>query len=146
MEDLDYSLVPEEVWKKFVTWYGLEESSRAICRKVVEHGLYVKHCKVEVYLVEFKLALHPDVNAFQTKKFSRADTVGELIDGNATCVYVHVNLDPLYKVMIDCLCWVNVRGGALAPALYILEQSTLVVMLSHNPILISRINNGIIYS
>ena len=76
MEDLDYSLVPEEVWKKFVAWYGLEESSRAICRKVVEHGLYVKHCKVEVYLVEFKLALHPDVNAFKTKKFSRADTVG----------------------------------------------------------------------
>ena len=77
MEDLDYSLVPEEVWKKFVAWYGLEESSKAIPRKVVEHGLYVKHCKVEVYLVEFKLALHPDVNAYQTKKFSRADTVGE---------------------------------------------------------------------
>ena len=77
IKDLDYSLVPEEVWKKFVAWYGLEESSKAIPRKVVEHGLYVKHCKVEVYLMEFKLALHPDVNAYQTKKFSRADTVGE---------------------------------------------------------------------
>ena len=76
-EDLDYSLVPEEVWKKFVAWYGLEKSSKPILRKVVEHGLYIKHCKVEVYLVEFKLALHPDVKTYQTKKFSRADTVGE---------------------------------------------------------------------
>ena len=77
MEDLDYSLLPEEVWKKFVSWYGIEESSRPIPRRVVEHGLYVKHCKVEVYLVEFKLALHPDVDTTKAKKFSRADTVGE---------------------------------------------------------------------
>ena len=77
MEDLDYSLVPEEGWKKFVSWYGIEEASRPIPRYVVEHGLYVKHCKVEVYLVEFKLALHPDVDSYVTKKFSRADTVGE---------------------------------------------------------------------
>jgi len=76
-EDLDYSLVPEEVWKKFVAWYGLEKSSKPIPRKVVEHGLYVKHCIVEVYLVEFKLVLYPDVKTYQTKKFSRADTVGE---------------------------------------------------------------------
>ena len=77
MEDLDYSLVPEEVWKKFVAWYGLEESSKAIPRKMVEQGLYIKYCKVEVYLMEFKLALHPNVNIYQTRKFSRANTVGE---------------------------------------------------------------------
>ena len=80
MEDLDYSLVPEEVWKKFTSWYGIEESSRVISRRVVEHGLYVKHCKVEVYLVEFKLALHPDIDSVVTKKFSRADNVGESPD------------------------------------------------------------------
>ena len=77
MEDLDYSLMPEEVWKKFVSWYGIKESSKPIPRYVVEHGMYVKHCKVEVYLVEFKLALHPEVDSTVTKKFSREDTVGE---------------------------------------------------------------------
>ena len=77
MEDLDYSLVPEEVWKKFVSWYGIEEASQLIPCHVVEHGLYMKHYKVEVYLVEFKLALHPDVDSCVTKKFSRADTFGE---------------------------------------------------------------------
>ena len=77
MEDLDYSLVSEEVWKKFISWYGIEESSRPISRRVIEHGLYVKHPKVEVYFVEFKLALHPYVNAFESKNFSREDTVGE---------------------------------------------------------------------
>ena len=79
MEDLDYALLPKEVWKKFVSWYGIEESSRQIPRRVVEHGLYVRHLKVEVYLMEFKLALHPDVDSVKSKKFSRADTVGECI-------------------------------------------------------------------
>ena len=78
MEDLDYSLVPEEVWKKFVLWYGIEESSHPIPRRVVEHGLYVKHCKVEVYFVKLRLALHPDVDTYEVKNLSRADTVGEL--------------------------------------------------------------------
>ena len=79
MEDKDYALVPEEVWKKLVLWYGIEESSRPISRHVVEYGLYVKHCKVEVYFVEFKLALHPDVDTIEAKEFSRLDTVGELL-------------------------------------------------------------------
>ena len=78
MEDLDYYLVPEEVWRKFVSWYGIEESSRPIPRYVMEHGVHVKHCRVEVYLKEFKLALHPEVDSVISKKFSGADTVGEL--------------------------------------------------------------------
>ena len=78
MEDLDYSLVPEEVWRKFVSWYGIKDTSRPIPRHVVVHGLYVKHCKVEVYLVEFRLALHPEVDSTVTKRFSKEDTVSEL--------------------------------------------------------------------
>ena len=78
IEDIDYSLVPEEVWRKFASWYGIEKLSQPIPRRVVEWGLYVKYCKVEVYLVEFKLALHPEVNSVVTKKFSRVDNVGEL--------------------------------------------------------------------
>ena len=45
-------------------------------RKVVEHGLYMKHCKVEVYLMDFKLSLHPNYETISTKSFSRGDTVG----------------------------------------------------------------------
>ena len=45
MEDLDCSLVPEEVWKKFVSWYGIQEASQPIPRCVVEYGLHVKHSK-----------------------------------------------------------------------------------------------------
>ena len=44
----------------------------------MEHGLYVKHCKVEVYLLEFKLSLHPKLNESVNKSFSRADTIGTL--------------------------------------------------------------------
>jgi len=93
MEDLDYFLVPEEVWKKFVSWYGIEDISQPIPRQVLEHGLYVKHCKVEVYLVEFKLALHPEVDSFVTKKFSRADPVGEF-----QTLYCEMNIESI------CIC------------------------------------------
>ena len=44
----------------------------------MEHGLYMKHWKVEVYLLEFKLSLHPKLNEPVTKSFSRADTIGTL--------------------------------------------------------------------
>ena len=44
----------------------------------MEHGLYMKHCKVEVYLLEFKLFLHPKLNEPVNKSFSRADTIGTL--------------------------------------------------------------------
>ena len=46
-------------------------------RYVVEYGTYVKHLKVEVYLIEFKLCVHPNVNDAKTLFFSRADNIGE---------------------------------------------------------------------
>ena len=97
MEELDYSLLPEAAWNKLTAWYGLSQGSRPInryvrpsilpgsyellvcvcaCRKVVEHGLYMKHCKVEVYLLEFKLCLHPKLNEPVNMTFSRAETIG----------------------------------------------------------------------
>ena len=101
MEELDYSLLPEAAWNKLTAWYGLSQGSRPInryirpsslpglhellvcvcvcvCRKVVEHGLYMKHCKVEVYLLKFKVCLHPKLNEPVNKSFSRADTIGTL--------------------------------------------------------------------
>ena len=52
-----------------------------LCRKVVEYGLYMKHCKVEVYLMDFKLCQQSQLNETISRQFSRATTVGE-------CVYV----------------------------------------------------------
>ena len=77
MEELDYSLVPEEGWMKLVEWYGMAPDSRPIARKVVEYGLYMKHCKVEVYLLEIKLSVYPNLTEHIIKEFSRADTVGK---------------------------------------------------------------------
>ena len=44
-------------------------------RTVVEYGLYMKHSKVEVYLLNFKLCIHPKLNEHIIKSFSRADTI-----------------------------------------------------------------------
>ena len=44
----------------------------------------MKHCKVEVYLLEFKLSLHSQPNEVKTKQFSRASSVGR---SEGTCTW-----------------------------------------------------------
>ncbi len=46
-------------------------------RRVVKYGLYMRHCTVEVYLMEFKLCVHPNLDAIKKREFSRSNTVGE---------------------------------------------------------------------
>ncbi|XP_042898820.1 ubiquitin carboxyl-terminal hydrolase 4 isoform X2 [Parasteatoda tepidariorum] len=76
IDELDYVLVPEEAWEKLVEWYGIVEGQQPIVRKVVEYGMFVKHCKVEVYLLEFKLCSNSDLEHIISKKFSKSDTIG----------------------------------------------------------------------
>lgn len=77
IDGLDYNLVPEEAWHKLVSWYGISSDQQSLQRKVVEHGMYVKSCKVEVYLMEFKLSRHSDPQNLVTRKFSKGDIIGE---------------------------------------------------------------------
>lgn len=44
--------------------------------QVVEQGMFVKHCKVEVYLTELKLCENGNMNNVVTRRFSKADTIG----------------------------------------------------------------------
>ncbi|XP_068442331.1 ubiquitin carboxyl-terminal hydrolase 15-like isoform X8 [Clinocottus analis] len=75
IDELDYILVPTEGWNKLVSWYGLTENQEPIARKVVEQGMFVKHCKVEVYLTELKLCEDSNMDNLITRRFSKADTI-----------------------------------------------------------------------
>ncbi|XP_062374035.1 ubiquitin carboxyl-terminal hydrolase 15-like isoform X2 [Sardina pilchardus] len=75
IDELDYILVPTEGWNKLVSWYGLTEAQEPIARKVVEQGMFVKHCKVEVYLTELKLCEDGNMENVVTRRFSKADTI-----------------------------------------------------------------------
>ncbi|XP_041744119.1 ubiquitin carboxyl-terminal hydrolase 4-like [Coregonus clupeaformis] len=75
IDELDYVLVPTEAWNKLVCWYGCLEGQRPIVRKVVEHGMFVKHCKVEVYLLELNLCENDNMDNVVTRHFSKADTI-----------------------------------------------------------------------
>ncbi|XP_034019711.1 ubiquitin carboxyl-terminal hydrolase 15-like isoform X5 [Thalassophryne amazonica] len=75
IDELDYILVPTEGWNKLVSWYGLTEGQEPIARKVVEQGMFVKHCKVEVYLTELKLCEDSNIDNVITRRFSKADTI-----------------------------------------------------------------------
>lgn len=75
IDELDYVLVPQEAWDLLSSWYGTANGQQPIARKVVEYGMFVKHCKVEVYLMEFKLCQNSDLEHCVSRKFSKADTV-----------------------------------------------------------------------
>ncbi|XP_058047153.1 ubiquitin carboxyl-terminal hydrolase 15 isoform X2 [Ahaetulla prasina] len=75
IDELDYILLPTEGWNKLVSWYTLLEGQEPIARKVVEQGMFVKHCKVEVYLTELKLCENGNMNNVVTRRFSKADTI-----------------------------------------------------------------------
>uniref|UniRef100_A0A8C5HXC8 Ubiquitin carboxyl-terminal hydrolase n=1 Tax=Gouania willdenowi TaxID=441366 RepID=A0A8C5HXC8_GOUWI len=75
IDELDYILVPTEGWNKLVSWYGLMQGQEPIARKVVEQGMFVKHCKVEVYLTELKLCEDSNMDNVITRRFSKADTI-----------------------------------------------------------------------
>ena len=45
---------------------------------MVEYGIYMKHCKVEIYLLELKLSQYPYLNSTKPRSFCRGDTVGYL--------------------------------------------------------------------
>ncbi|XP_076870484.1 ubiquitin carboxyl-terminal hydrolase 4 [Brachyhypopomus gauderio] len=75
IDELDYVLVPTDAWNKLLSWYGCLEGQRPIVRKVVEHGMFVKHCKVEVYLLELNLCENDNMDNVVTRHFSKADTI-----------------------------------------------------------------------
>ena len=75
IDELDYTLVPEEAWTLLVEWFGIVEDQEPVRRKVVEHGMFVKHCKVEVYFIEFQLAENSNLEDTRKKKFSKSDTL-----------------------------------------------------------------------
>uniref|UniRef100_A0A8B9PG58 Ubiquitin carboxyl-terminal hydrolase n=1 Tax=Apteryx owenii TaxID=8824 RepID=A0A8B9PG58_APTOW len=78
IDELDYVLVPTEAWNKLVTWYGCIDGQEPIVRKVVEYGLFVKHCKVEVYLLELKLCENSNPDNVVSCHFSKADTIATI--------------------------------------------------------------------
>merc|ERR1711892_123280 len=75
IDELDYVLVPEEAWDLLAEKFGLSETQEPVKRKVVEHGMFVKHCKVEVYYIEFQLAENSNLEETKKKKFSKSDTL-----------------------------------------------------------------------
>ena len=63
-----------------------------VCVQVVEQGMFVKHCKVEVYLTELKLCEDGDMENLVTRRFSKADTIGRLNSTNTETIVLTLTL------------------------------------------------------
>lgn len=60
-------------------WRQSCSNSASVAFQVVEQGMFVKHCKVEVYLTELKLCEDSNMDNMITRRFSKADTIGRPI-------------------------------------------------------------------
>ena len=80
VDEIDYKLVPEEAWRKLLSWYGIVSGrdSMGIRRQVVMYGKFVKHCNVEVYPLKLKICLYPNESDFKIVSISRCDTMHTL--------------------------------------------------------------------
>ncbi|XP_003740048.1 ubiquitin carboxyl-terminal hydrolase 15 [Galendromus occidentalis] len=78
IDELDYVLMPEEAWTKLVEWYGLAAGQKPIARTVVDFGMFLKNLKVEIYRMELKLCLNPNLKDAKTYRFSKVATVEEV--------------------------------------------------------------------
>ena len=73
VEELDYWLLPEKAWQSLVKWYGIMDKQEPVARKVIEHGMYVKKLKVEVYLMDLNLCIQSYIDNVITCQFSRVE-------------------------------------------------------------------------
>ena len=73
LEEHDYMLLPEKAWQSLVEWYGIMYKQEPIARKVIEHGRYAKHLKVEVYFMDLNLCIQSDIDNVITCQFSRVE-------------------------------------------------------------------------
>ena len=79
IDELDYQLLPEEAWNILEKNYGMLDNQTPLRRRVIEQGMFVKHTKVEVYLLELKLCLYSKLEHLVAEKFSRAQTIGKVV-------------------------------------------------------------------
>jgi ubiquitin carboxyl-terminal hydrolase 4/11/15 len=79
IDQLDYHLLPSEAWEKLSKWYGVLDRQKALERKVISQGHYVKHLKVEVYLTDVKLSLFTEQDRVVVKKFSKTSKLAIVV-------------------------------------------------------------------
>merc|ERR1712129_3386 len=77
-------LLPNEGWdmlvlNNFGLLVNMETGSTAVRRKVVEHGMFVKQFKVEVYFIELQLAENSNLEVTMKQKFSKSSKVGQIV-------------------------------------------------------------------
>ncbi|XP_078448386.1 ubiquitin carboxyl-terminal hydrolase 9-like [Wolffia australiana] len=76
IEQIDYILVPLDVWKKLKEWYG---GGPTIVRKLISRGQNNRELSVEVYLLCLRI-IHPKKTSPRTIYISKKARVNELYD------------------------------------------------------------------
>lgn len=58
--------------------YGIVANQSPIARTVVDYGMFLKNLRVEIYKMELKMCLHPNIDELKTSRFSKVATLEEV--------------------------------------------------------------------
>ena len=57
LEGSDFKIINETGWNRLVQWFGIIEGQEPLKRIVIEHGIFRKEAKVEIYPLQLNLCL-----------------------------------------------------------------------------------------
>ena len=77
MEGGDYKLINKEGWNELVNSFGIVNGQEPLKRSVIEHGLFSKETKVEIYPLHLKLCLFNSLEKIIDKDISKSTTLGK---------------------------------------------------------------------
>ena len=87
---IDYRLVNEAQWRLILENFGLSEGQEPIERRVITHGLFTKHNKVEVYYMPLELELYDRETVGKKKaSFSKMDPVRKFLSSPLWILQFH---------------------------------------------------------
>jgi len=100
VEEIDYNVVSADEWRALYETFKMTDGQKPESRKVrrekylvrktpytlltalydlkaIDQGRFVKHCKIEIYLLELLLVENSKPQNVVKRKFSKVDTVGK---------------------------------------------------------------------
>ena len=77
LEGSEFKLINEAGWNKLVSLFGIAEGQEPLKRTVIEHGIFRKEAKVEIYPLQLHFCLFKNVENVVVKMISKTTTLGK---------------------------------------------------------------------
>ena len=79
LEGSEFKLINELGWKRLLAQFGMVEGQEPLQRTVIEHGIFQKEAKVEIYPLRLHICLFKNLENEIDKLISKTTTLGNFV-------------------------------------------------------------------